>query len=59
MEVGSPVGPLPALLPAAVNETWPPRLEAIPATGEHTPALLAELGYRPEEVEQFGQDGVV
>ncbi len=59
VEVGSPVGPLPALLPAAVNETWPPRLEAIPATGEHTPALLAELGYRPEEVEQFGQDGVV
>ena len=59
VEVGSPVGPLPALLPAAVNETWPPRLDAIPATGEHTPALLAELGYRPEEVEQFGQDGVV
>ena len=59
VEVGSPVGPLPALLPAAVNETWPPRLEAIPATGEHTPALLAELGYRPEEVERFGQDGVV
>ncbi len=59
VEVGSPVGPLPALLPAAVNETWPPRLAAIPATGEHTPALLAELGYRPEEVEQFEQDGVV
>ena len=59
VEVGSPVGPLPALLPAAVNETWPPRLDAIPATGEHTPALLAELGYRQEEVEQFGQDGVV
>ncbi len=58
-EVSSPVGPLPALLPAAVNETWPPRLDAIPATGEHTPALLAELGYRQEEVEQFGQDGVV
>ena len=59
VEVGSPVGPLPALLPAAVNETWPPRLDAIPATGEHTPALLAELGYSQEEVEQFGQDGVV
>ena len=58
-EVKSPVGPLPALLPAAVNETWPPRLDAIPATGEHTPALLAELGYRPEEVERLGRDGVV
>ena len=44
-EVGSPVGPLPALLPPATPNTWTPRMDAIPALGEHTTALLAELGY--------------
>ena len=58
-EVGSPVGPLPALLPATTSEAWPPRFEAIPAEGEHTRALLAELGYGSEAIEGFEQDGVV
>lgn len=58
-EVGSPVGPLPALLPATANETWPPRFRAIPATGEHTRALLAELGYGSEAIEGFERDDVV
>ena len=58
-EVRSPVGPLPALLPATVNETWPPRFGAIPATGEHTRALLDELGYGVEVIEEMERDGVV
>jgi crotonobetainyl-CoA:carnitine CoA-transferase CaiB-like acyl-CoA transferase len=43
-EVDSPAGPLPALLPPG---TWDeePRMDAIPALGQHTDALLAELGY--------------
>ena len=43
-EVGSPVGPLPAMLPPG---TWNegPRMDPVPALGEHTDALLAELGY--------------
>lgn len=44
-EVASPVGPLPALLPPAVPNTWTPRMDAIPALGQHTAAILAELGY--------------
>ena len=44
-EVASPVGPLPALLPPAVPNTWKPRMDAIPALGQHTAAILAELGY--------------
>ena len=58
-EVGSPVGPLPALLPATTSAAWPPRFEAIPAAGEHTRALLAELGYGLEAIEGFERDGVV
>ncbi|MGQ3003754.1 MAG: CaiB/BaiF CoA transferase family protein [Hydrogenophaga sp.] len=48
-EVGSPQGPLPALLPPG---TWNegPRMDPVPALGEHTDAILAELGY--------GADGI-
>jgi crotonobetainyl-CoA:carnitine CoA-transferase CaiB-like acyl-CoA transferase len=42
-EVNSPVGPLQALLPPG---TWDegPRMDPVPALGEHTDAILAELG---------------
>ena len=42
-EVGSPAGPLPALLPPG---SWDeePRMDPVPALGQHTDAILAELG---------------
>jgi itaconate CoA-transferase len=42
-EVGSPAGMLPALLPPG---SWDeePRMDPVPALGEHTDAILAELG---------------
>ncbi len=58
-EVESPVGTLPALQPATTNEAWAPRFDAIPAVGADTQALLAELGYSADAIEQFEQDGVV
>ncbi len=42
-EVGSPVGTLPALLPPGTWDTGP-RMDPVPALGEHTDAILAELG---------------
>ncbi|WP_084216547.1 CaiB/BaiF CoA transferase family protein [Pseudonocardia spinosispora] len=45
-EVGSPVGPLAALAPPVIPRGGPePRMDPIPEIGEHTDALLAELGY--------------
>ena len=41
-EVGSPAGPIPALLPPGQTEA---RMDPVPAPGEHTAAILAELGY--------------
>ena len=58
-EVESPVGTLPALQPATTNEAWAPRFDAIPAVGADTRALLDELGYSSDAIEQFEQDGVV
>ena len=43
-EVDSFVGPIPALLPPHNLTGAPPRMERVPALGEHTAAVLAELG---------------
>jgi itaconate CoA-transferase len=43
-EVGSPVGPLPALLPPALLDGDEPEFGPIPAPGEHTAQVLRELG---------------
>src|SRR5450830_390302 len=58
-EVESPSGKLPALLPPARNAAFEPRMEAVPGLGEHTGAILGELGFSVEAVEQLRADGVV
>jgi hypothetical protein len=49
-EVGSPVGPLRALLPPATMDGTEPVMAPIPSVGEHTNAILGELGYGEEAV---------
>lgn len=58
-EVGSPAGPLPALLPPGTASAWAPRMDPVPALGQHTEALLAELGCSPDEVAALRRDGIV
>lgn len=57
-QVGSPVGPLPALLPPG---TWNagPRMDPVPALGEHTDALLAELGLGADAIHALHEAGAV
>lgn len=43
-EVASPAGPITALLPPGANAAYSPRMEAIPALGQHNEAILRELG---------------
>lgn len=42
--VDSPVGPVASLLAPFSASTWPTPMEPIPALGQHTAAILAELG---------------
>lgn len=44
-EVASPVGPVASLLPPGSNSAFEPRMDPIPALGQHTDAILAELGF--------------
>ncbi|MFM9993838.1 MAG: CaiB/BaiF CoA transferase family protein [Burkholderiaceae bacterium] len=44
-EVGSSVGPLPALLPPGQHDGFEARMDAIPHVGQHTAAILQELGF--------------
>ncbi len=43
-QVGSPVGLLPALIPPGTNNQFDARMDPIPDVGEHTYAILKELG---------------
>ncbi|KXJ65217.1 CoA-transferase [Achromobacter xylosoxidans] len=58
-EVDSPAGALPALLPPASSNAFAPRMGAVPAVGQNTDAVLASLGYAPDQVAQFHASEVV
>jgi len=49
-EVESPAGPIPALLPPGSWEEGEPRMDAVPALGEDTDAILSGLGYSQDEI---------
>lgn len=58
-EVPSRAGPLRAALPPAIPDGAEPRMDAIPEVGEHTAAILAELGYAPATVAAWRVAGVI
>jgi len=57
--VDTPNGPVRALLPPATLPGVPSRMDPVPAVGEHTDAILAELGYTGTEVAQMREAGAV
>ncbi|MCW2293005.1 itaconate CoA-transferase [Pseudomonas sp. BIGb0408] len=58
-QVNSPAGSLPALLPPGSNSAFTPRMDAVPALGEHTEALLAELGYSDSAIAGLKVSGAI
>ena len=44
-EVATPAGPIPALLPPGTVDAYTPRMDAVPALGQHTDAILGDLGW--------------
>ncbi|MFC8867610.1 CaiB/BaiF CoA transferase family protein [Streptomyces sp. NPDC057148] len=56
-EVPTPAGPVPAFAPPGPTGAAP-RMDAVPALGEHTRAVLAELGLAGEEIDALVAAGV-
>ena len=59
VDIGSPAGTLPALLPPGGSNTFEPRMDPVPALGEHTDSILAELGFTATTIKQLHHDGTV
>ena len=58
-QVGSPNGPVPALAPPLLMHGVAPAMGPIPDVGQHTDAILEELGYPRSIVETWRSAGVI
>lgn len=52
-------GDIPALLPPGSWERGQPRMDPVPALGQHTDAILSELGYSANQIERLRSEGAV
>ncbi|MEV0123846.1 CaiB/BaiF CoA-transferase family protein [Streptomyces sp. NPDC050703] len=58
IRVPGAAGPVQALLPPAVLSGVVPRMDPVPDAGEHTEAILAELGRDAEDIARLRAEGV-
>lgn len=47
-QVGSPFGPVMSFLPPVIAQGMAPRMGPVPELGQHSAAILAELGFAPD-----------
>ncbi|WP_288374892.1 CaiB/BaiF CoA-transferase family protein [uncultured Pseudomonas sp.] len=58
-EIDSPAGKLPSLLPPGRNAAFTPRMDPVPGLGQHSAAILEELGFSVEDQARLAAAGVV
>jgi itaconate CoA-transferase len=59
VEVDTPNGKILAMRPPGMPDSFDPRMDAIPAVGEHTDAILAEIGYGKDEIARLRSNGTI
>ena len=59
VDVGTAAGPVPALLPPGARAGDDVRMDAVPAPGEHSDALLAQIGLDPATIARLRAEGAV
>jgi len=57
-EVQTPAGPVPALLPPG-GDANAALMDGVPALGQHTDSILAELGWSPDDISALRREGAV
>ncbi|MWL91505.1 CaiB/BaiF CoA-transferase family protein [Cupriavidus sp. SW-Y-13] len=57
--VESPVGAIPALLPPGLSNAYEPRMDAIPALGQHSESILRALGYTTDDIGRLQAEGAI
>ena len=58
-EVGTPAGPVDATRPPFNLDGFEPRMDAVPALGAHSRAILAELGFSSLEIEGMKNEKII
>ena len=58
-EVETPNGAIAALLPPGLNDSYNYRMDPIPAVGEHTDAILKELGMAESDIANMRASGAI
>jgi itaconate CoA-transferase len=58
-KVATPTGTVPALLPPGIPEGCEPRMDGVPALGQHTTSIMKELGFSEARIEGLRTAGVV
>ena len=58
-EVDTPNGSIAALLPPGLNDSYDYRMDPIPAVGQHTDAILKELGISESEIASMRENGAI
>jgi len=58
-EVDTPNGAIAALLPPGLNDSYNYRMDPIPAVGEHTDAILKELGIAESDIASMRASGAI
>jgi itaconate CoA-transferase len=58
-EIGSPAGPIPALFPPGVTDSYTPRMDPVPSLGQHTDGILAELGCSGGDIARLREAGAI
>jgi len=58
-EVASPGGPIKAMKPPFNLDRFEARMDAVPALGEHSRAILSDLGFTSREIQQMEESGII
>ena len=58
-QVPTPNGLIPALPPPGRTDAYAPRMDGVPGLGQHTQAILEEIGWPAEAIDAMRRDGAL